>query len=200
MDQKASGLKKGFYFPIPLEQLRKARNSLYKPFPPKNTRLEFDFSQYYDPTPEDMLSAIGQAVDAQLNPPIKNLGIKGIRYTAQEILKWPEFYPDADLRMKLFSLYIFIEIGGTGGGCFRPMYSRFLKEVAQVTKNPDLEAISGKIARSGAMFSEIGQLFEDAEFDRDLDDRIKAASCAFKKIADLEEDVFRQLSMFNIGL
>jgi hypothetical protein len=35
--------------------------------------------------------------------------------------------------MNLFSLYVFIEIGGTGGGCFRYMYARFLNEAAGVT-------------------------------------------------------------------
>jgi hypothetical protein len=99
-----------------------------------------------------------------------------------------------DLRMNLFNLYIFIEIGGTGGGCFRYMYSRFLKEVAKVTKNTEFEAISEKMSRSGEMFSEIGQLFKNPEFDQDLGDRIRIASDKFKKVADLEEDVFTQLS------
>ncbi len=45
IDQKASGLKKGFYFPISLEQLGKARGSTYKPFPSKNAYLEFDFNK-----------------------------------------------------------------------------------------------------------------------------------------------------------
>lgn len=42
MDQAAAGLKQGFYHPITLERLRAARGSPYKPFPPKNTYLEFD--------------------------------------------------------------------------------------------------------------------------------------------------------------
>lgn len=120
IDQKASGLKKGFYYPISLEQLSKARSSTYKPFPPKNTHLEFDFKNYHNPKTEDIYLAIKQMIDSQLNPPIKNLGIKGIRHTAKELLKWPNIFEDKELRMNLFSLYIFIEIGGTGGGCFIP--------------------------------------------------------------------------------
>jgi len=46
--------------------------------------------------------------------------------------------------MNLFNLYIFIEIGGTGGGCFRYMYSRFLKESAKVTKNNQLMELAEK--------------------------------------------------------
>lgn len=133
IDQKAAGLKKGFYFPITLEQLSKARGSAFKPFPPKNTYLEFDFKDFHDPRSDDIVSSIDQTIDSQLNPPIKNIGVKGLRHTSKEILKWQNTFSDQQLRMNLFTLYIFFEIGGTGGGCFRHMYSRFLREA---TKQP----------------------------------------------------------------
>ncbi|MGZ8885912.1 MAG: DUF4872 domain-containing protein [Halobacteriota archaeon] len=44
-------------------------------------------------------------------------------------------------RMNLFSLYVFIEIGGTGGGCFRYLYARFLNEAAAVTGSSELGEI-----------------------------------------------------------
>jgi hypothetical protein len=194
IDQKASGLKKGFYFPISLEQLQKARSSTYKPFPPKNMSLEFDFRQYHDPTTKDIYSAIKQTVDSQLYPPIKNIGVKGIRHTAKEILKWPNMFRDYDLRMNLFTLYIFIEIGGTGGGCFRYMYSRFLKESAMITKNDTLLEASEKMQKSGELFTNIGNLFKESEKRSDINDRIKKASELFQDIAEIEEQVFTELS------
>ncbi len=192
IDQKASGLKKGFYYPISLEQLRKARGSPYKPFPPKNTWLEFDFRNFHNPRTEDIYSA--QTVESQLNPPIKNIGIKGIRHTAKEITKWPNIFKDKELRMNLFSLYIFIEIGGTGGGCFRYMYSRFLEESAKITGNEELTKASEKIYESGKIFSEVGQSFKDAEKDPDIKEKIRRASEKFEKIADVEEEAFSCLS------
>ena len=194
IDQKASGLKKGFYYPISLEQLRKARGSPYKPFPPKNTWLEFDFRNFHNPRTEDIYSAIKQTVESQLNPPIKNIGIKGIRHTAKEITKWPNIFKDKELRMNLFSLYIFIEIGGTGGGCFRYMYSRFLEESAKITGNKELTKASEKIYESGKIFSEVGQSFKDAEKDPDIKEKIRIASEKFEKIADVEEETFSCLS------
>ena len=193
MNQKAAGLKKGFYYSVTLEQLSKARNSAYKPFPPKNTYFEFDFSKYHQPMTEDIYSSIKQTVEAQLNPPIKNIGVKGIRHTAKEILKWHNIFNDYDLRMNLFSIYIFFEIGGTGGGCFRYMYSRFLKESAKVTSNDKLLNLSEKIQKSGEMFTEIGLLFKEAQRMKDINDRIKKASGIFNNIADLEEDVYTEL-------
>jgi hypothetical protein len=194
MEPKASGLKKGFYFPLTLDKLRKARGSTYKPFPPRNAYLEFDFSKFHAPKTADIYSAIRQTIEAQLNPPIKNLGCKGMRHTAKEIRKWPDIFNDADLRMNLFSLYIFIEIGGTGGGCFRPMYARFLKESADITKNSMLAASAEKIQKAGKMFTDIAVLFQEAETVRDINGRIKKAGEIFDLIADIEEDALIELS------
>lgn len=194
IDNKASGLKKGFYYPITLEQLSKARSSTYKPFPPKNTYLEFDFSQYHKPNADDIYSAIKQTVTAQIDPPIKNLGVKGLRYASKEILNWPDLFSEYELRMNLFSIYIFIEIGGTGGGCFRYMYSRFLRESAKIIQNNCLHNSADKIQTAGDLFSEIGLLFKDAEETKDLENRIKKASNIFMYIAELEEDSYIELS------
>ncbi|UCE43637.1 MAG: BtrH N-terminal domain-containing protein, partial [Candidatus Bathyarchaeota archaeon] len=155
MDQYASGLKKGFYHPITLEQLRKARNSEHKPFPPKNAYLKFDFTAYHPPRKEDIYSSINQTVHSMLNPPISNFGTKGIRRSAKELAKWPSIFNEIELRMNLYTIFIFTEIGGTGGGCFRYMYSRFLKEAAAITSNKALEDASSMIFESGKLFSKL---------------------------------------------
>jgi len=194
MDPQAGGLKKGFYSIATLEQLRKARGSKFKPFPPKNVSLSFDFSGYHDPTSEDIYASIRQTADAMLNAPIKNLGIKGIRHTAKEITKWPEMYDETALAMNLFNLYIFIEIGGTGGGCFRYMYARFLKEAAQITGDRRLEDASALIDRSGQLFTKAGLLFKDYEDKSRMSERIAAASESFKDAADIEEQAMKMLA------
>ena len=96
-----------------------------------------------------------------LNPPIKNIGIRGIRHTASEIGKWPDRFDETRLMMNLFNVYIFIEIGGTGGGCFRYMYARFLKEAAEITGDSRIEEASALIDRSGQLFTKAGLMFKD---------------------------------------
>jgi hypothetical protein len=194
MDSAAAGLKKGFCHPISLDRLREARNSPYKPFPPRNARLELDFSGFRAPSKADVLSAIAQEVEAHLNPAIKNFGIKGVRYAAKELPKWPGMFSDRDLRANLFNLFIFIEIGGTGGGCFRYMYSRFLREAAAVARDASLLGPAAAIEESGRAFTEIGRLFEDAPGSKDLDERLARASGLFLRAADLEEAAFSELS------
>ena len=194
IEQKASGVKKGFFAPISREQLRKARGSQFKPFPPKNLWLELDFSEFHQPRPEDIVASIKQMVDTELNPPIKNFGVRGMRHTANELMKWPEQFNEQQLRMQLFNLYIFIEIGGTGGGCFRPMYSRFLAESAKIARIPVLYSAAEAFARIGERFSEVGLLFKDTVGMKNIDARIKIASAGFKEIADMEEAACRSLA------
>lgn len=187
IDQKGAGIKKGFLAPISLAQLRRARGSTFKPFPPKNLRLEFDFAHFRKPGATEVIEAIRQMIDAELHPPIKNFGVKGMRHASSEILRWPSQFSDFDLRMTLFNLYIFIEVGGTGGGCFRPMYARFLRESAGITGNPALLKGADAFEEMGRKFSEIGLLFTNAAKLHDLRHRIQIASRDFHELAEMEE-------------
>jgi hypothetical protein len=193
MDPRMTGLKKGLYAPISLEQLSKARSSPFKPFPPRNLRFEFDFTGFRKPGTAEIAASIEQTVDAHLNPPIKNFGVEGMRHTASQILKWPALFNDKELRMNLFNFYVFIEISGTGGGCFRFMYSRFLDEGAKIARNPALKKAAEQFDQSGRMFSRIGQMFKDAEKMNDVEAKIQAASREFREIAALEEEAYRFL-------
>jgi hypothetical protein len=110
------------------------------------------------------------------------------------VMKWPDQFNEPQLRMQLFNLYIFIEIGGTGGGCFRPMYSRFLAEGAEITGNPALVSAAEAFARVGDRFTEVGLLFKDAFKLKNIVGRIKSASLGLREIADSEEAAYRILA------
>ena len=129
-----------------------------------------------------------------LNHLISNFGVKGIRRSANEVVKWPNIFEDEELRMNLFTIYIFIEIGGTGGGCFRYMYSRFLEEAAKITSNKALEKAASMLFESGKVFSQLAQLFEDAETATNIEEKIKVAKDKFIIIADVEEEAFQYLA------
>jgi Domain of unknown function (DUF4872)/Butirosin biosynthesis protein H, N-terminal len=187
IDQKASGAKKGFVAPILLDQLRKARSSPFKPFPPRNLRLEFEFSGFREPGAQDIAASIRQTVNVMLHPPIRNFGVRGIRHTADELLEWPDQFGEHDLRMNLFNLYVFIEIGGTGGGCFRPMYSRFLRQSADITRNRALAKCADEYKEIGERFTRIGIMFKSAQTMKNLQQSVRAAAAVFREIANREE-------------
>lgn len=187
IEQRAAGVKKGFFAPISLAQLRRARSSPFKPFPPKNLWLEFDFSGFHKPRKEDIFDSIRQTIDAALRPPIKNFGVRGMRHTADQLLEWPKQFNDRVLRMTLFNLYIFIEVGGTGGGCFRPMYARFLEEAARITRNRALHDAAEQFKHIGEGFTRVGLMFKDVAHVKNLTERVTAASRRFRELADQEE-------------
>lgn len=65
-------------------------------------------------------------------------GLQGLRSFIREVPYWGYLVGDQE-KMKLANAtYIALEIGGTGKGAFRRMYSRFLKEAAKILGEEEL--------------------------------------------------------------
>ncbi|MFC1992614.1 BtrH N-terminal domain-containing protein [Chloroflexota bacterium] len=193
MDPKDTGLKRGFTYEISLEQLAKARGSIYKPFPPQNACFLFNFAGFRQPATRDIYGAIRQAVEQMLNPPIKNFGVEGIRKTGSQIQKWERRFSDNDFRMSIFNIYLFVTVAGTGGGIFRYMYSRFLKEASEITSNKELANIADIINNSGDMWEDMALPLKDAlDIERPAS-LIKDIPEKLNAIADIEEKAFEML-------
>ncbi len=142
IEPKMTGVKTGRFYTLPLEQLALARASKHQPFPPKHHWFTFDFTHAHLPERTALYEAVDQAAHAMLHPPIKNMGVAGIHTAAMRVRQWPELFEAQTLRAALFNVYVYTEIGGTGGGLFRYMYSRFLNEVAGLTGDAHLEEAS----------------------------------------------------------
>lgn len=190
MEPSTTGLKKGFFYELSLEQLAKARNSKFKPFPPKNAYFTFDFSDFHHPTESDIYNAIKQTLKTLLEPPIKNLGIKGIRKAAIEIKKWEKIFDDEFLRGSIFNFYVFVHIGGTGGGIFRYMYSRFLKEVSEITSNKKFIEVSDLLKECGDMWTELVLPMKDVVEHKNPAELLKDAPEKLNAIANIEEKAY----------
>lgn len=85
-----------------------------------------------------------------LNPPIRNLGNKGIRRMSSEILKWPTRSKDIEKDLCLTALMM--ERAGTGGALFRNLYRDFLKECVDMFGGSKLE-------QAYLLFTEIAPLW-----------------------------------------
>jgi hypothetical protein len=146
--------------PVSLEDLEKARGSTYKPFPPRNQWYTFDFSGKRQPTADEVRQAIIEQVQPMLEPPISNIGVQGIRKTARMVPRWPDSLGAEELRRALFNAYIFISpVGGSGGGVFRYMFSRFLGEAAGITGDPRLAESADEFRRIGDGWEELAEWF-----------------------------------------
>jgi hypothetical protein len=148
---------------ISLQSLAQARNSKFEPFPPENAWFEINVPKTTKPLSKAAEMAIKETAKNMIHPSRENCGICGIRLLAEDIVNWPEITSSTEeLKLALILQYIDLEIAGTGGGNFRKMYSRFIKESAKLISNRKLEIISHEIAKSAELWSETANLIRQA--------------------------------------
>ena len=128
-----------------------------------------------------------------LNPPTRNFGIKGIRQLADDILNWPESLDSKQLRLTLFLTYIDMEEAGTGGGNFRRLYSRFLKEASELISDKCLRRAWKKLDSSANAWSEIARLLLKASQVENAEEIISKADKKIIECADIEEEAFSSI-------
>ncbi len=179
---------------VPAEDLAAARGSKHKPFPPHHMWYRFDFSQARSPTVGDLRAAIAQNASAMLEGPISNLGVRGVRKAAGLVPGWRRKLDEAGTREACLHNFIFIDAeGGTGGGIFRPMYGRFLHEVAAIAGAPLLRELGDEFGSIGDAWQEVAAVFRAVADGAPLD-RLDATGPALGAIADREEPAWRALA------
>jgi len=146
-----------------LKELEEARSSTFKPFPPENKWVTFEFPNKLTPVEVAIRNAINKTAEGMLYPPIKNLGVKGINHFANEIVKWTKLFPPENepLRQLYEMSYIMMEEDGTGGGLFRYLYSRFLKEASELLNNKELADLSQRFHQIGQKWTTIAKLIRE---------------------------------------
>ncbi len=130
-----------------LTKLQKARASTYPPFPAMNQMVRFSFPEKLTPLETIIPGAIRENIDALLNPPISNAGLKGVLKWSRELSKYPHIIPEPNnLAHALMMHYIYIETGGSGGAIFRQIYTDFLAEAGELLQNDTILNVSEQYA------------------------------------------------------
>jgi hypothetical protein len=180
--------------PVSMEDLEKARGSTHKPFPPRHRWYTFDLSGKRQPRADEVRQAIAEQVKPMLEPPISNIGVKGMRKASKLIPRWPDSMDAEALRWTLFNAYIFISpVGGTGGGTFRYMFSRFLREAAGITGEGQLEESADEFRCIGDTWEELGEWFRQTS--EAPEPALLLGECVgpLKALADREEAAWERL-------
>ena len=182
------------FHPVPMADLAKARGSTYKPFPPQNAWFEFDFAGFHEPQPAEVWQAIANAARRMLYPPIANLGVKGIRKAREAALAWPRKMPIGEVQAACFNSFIFIDAtGGTGGGIFRYMFGRFLREASGITGQPELADVGEEFRQIGDRWQDVAAGFRAASAAADPAGLIPKAVSPLGEIAEREEAAWKRL-------
>jgi hypothetical protein len=186
--------------PVPMEDLSKARGSTFKPFPPKHKWYVFDFSRKRLPTADEVREAIREQAQTMLEPPIRNIGVQGIRKAAHMVPTWPEKLTPDEVRWTLFNTHMFINPdGGTGGGIFRYMFSRFLSEGAEITGDARLAESAAVFRHIGGEWEALGQWFRQASEAPEPAQVLGECAAPLNHLADLEEAAWGQLQAIAQG-
>jgi hypothetical protein len=147
-----------FPFTITIENLKMAKNSCFPPFAPRNALLELDVPKKLSVEPMNIEDAIRDCSHNMLHPPIKNLGLEGLLKWSKLVVKWPAQFHGLNLFACLFNVFIYIEIGGTGGAAFRPMFADFLDEAAKITGRNEYSEPAGLYLEAARVWRDIAFL------------------------------------------
>lgn len=139
---------------------------------------------------ESIQTAVANNVTEYLNPPIKNLGYKGILKTSVEIKKW--FKNSKNIKYEFATTAMLMERAGTGGALFRNMYRDFLKESYEITDNKSYKKAYLEFVHIAELWTEISGLFDKASQTED-ELYINKASDILVNISEMEYSAMHSL-------
>jgi hypothetical protein len=134
-----------------------------------------------------ILPAIKRNAASFLNPPISNMGYKGIAKTSTEILKW--YATSSEPRKEFSECAHLMERGGTGGALFRNLYRDFLREAYEMLQLYPLKVVSEEYGEVAKLWNEVAQRFEEVN---DLSS-VKAIARILKEISLREKGAMEGL-------
>lgn len=129
-----------------------------------------------------------------LGSPFPLIGVKGIRFLARRLGKWPQRLGRERADLHLGHVVRMQEEIGTGGGGFRFMYAAFLQESAVLMQEQLLHDCATSMTVAGDTWREFAAMAARICKDRARpDDSYAAMALCINKCADMEEKVFAEL-------
>ncbi|WP_103068696.1 BtrH N-terminal domain-containing protein [Aquimarina sediminis] len=125
-----------------------------------------------------------------LNPPIKNIGYKGILKTSTEIKKW--FETSKDIKKDFQTSASLMEKGGTGGSLFRKIYRDFIKESGELLNSKALIILSEEYDAIAKLWTNVADLFIEIGETKDIK-YVNHASEILIELSKREKTVMEQL-------
>jgi hypothetical protein len=161
-----------------LKNLELARNEK-GPMSSKNLSYTIqDIGKGYNPN-KVIVAAIKNNAKDYLNPPIKNIGYKGVLKASEEIKRW--FKNSKNIERDFKTTAMLMERAGTGGAIFRSFYRDFLKESYDLLKKGEINEASKMFSEIAALWTEVSSLFEKTAETKNIEYIVEAS----EKLVDL---------------
>lgn len=120
--------------------------------------------KYAPEVPQAARDALKANAREYLNPPINNIGWKGIRKTAEELPKW--FAACKDREKEFGTTAMLMERAGTGGALFRNLYRDFLGECRGFVPGKAVVAAHAAFTEIAPLWTRVSELLAEAPTER----------------------------------
>ncbi|MGW4540729.1 BtrH N-terminal domain-containing protein [Streptomyces chartreusis] len=144
------------------------------------------------PTQDRIVSAIRTCANAFLNPPIANLGYRGIEKTAKQVPNWLQRSDNP--RQDLPRAAVLMERAGTGGALFRNLYRDFLAECGQLIGSSRLRTGGSLYTEAATLWTQVAALIAAAGESGDAKNLTKAGSI-LHELSRIEREAMQALSL-----
>ncbi|MDH3359537.1 MAG: BtrH N-terminal domain-containing protein [Desulfobulbaceae bacterium] len=183
--------------PVFPELVRCDRHSLMKARFAKGTMSPKGKMYYFKDVPpcDDfaplILKGIESVSNAMLKTPIPILGVRGIRFLANRMEKWPRKFGLQRANLHLGQVVRMQEEIGTGGAGFRFIYAAFLQEAANHCHHDELLALSARMTEVGDHWRHFAVLAaRNCKGRAEADEGYPAIADKLRQCAQLEESIY----------
>ena len=163
----------------------------------KNAVITFSLSDIPLSFDESVKAGLILKASQMLNPPIKSLGVPGVRKLAVEFPDWEKFLGSNDYKMALENMARYANSPPTLSRAFndftgkREDFSKLLKELGTITHEKRLLSLSESFSTSGKLIREISLIILDKLDGKS--DRRKFIPQLLMKVADIEEEAYGEI-------
>ncbi|MFO7709002.1 MAG: BtrH N-terminal domain-containing protein [Desulfobacterales bacterium] len=177
----------------PHEDLMKARFAR-GPMPPKGRMYYMKHVPSQPDLPGAVRQGIKEACRTMLKAPGPFLGVKGIRYLAKNVERWPEKLDAREAGLRLGQVIRMQEEIGTGGGGFRFIYAAFLQEAAGLLNDDRLGRLSERMTEVGDLWREFALIGSRICKQRSAEtETYPALAAILRECADKEARLYQDL-------
>jgi hypothetical protein len=178
----------------PADDLKRARFARGGPMAPKGMLYYPESVPAQPELAPSVRAAARQVCKAMLDTPIPLMGVRGIRYLANRVERWPEKLGPKLARANVANVIRMQEEIGTGGAGFRFLYAAFLQEAAEVLQRPALKEVSQALTAVGDRWRDFAVLGAQHCKGKQTGDEVYARLAQLlRECADGEQRVFTDL-------